>query len=125
MGSDVWLTWQYTAKFVAELLVKHNLTPDRVWFHNNFSNKPCPRTMMTAGLVEDFLELVYCEYEVAKYYSDYEITFESHNQDIMDNTGRIVEAPDLTTNVSYTVTVTKDGVSESVTLNTLVIGKYN
>ena len=125
MGSDVWLTWQYTAKFVAQLLVKHNLTPDRVWFHNNFSNKPCPRTMMTAGLVEDFLELVYCEYEVAKNYADYEIKFESHNTDIMDNTGRIVEAPEYTTNVSYTVTVTKDGQSESVTLNTLVIGKYN
>ena len=125
MGSDVWLTWQYTAKFVAQLLVKHNLTPDRVWFHNNFSNKPCPRTMMTAGLVEDFLELVYTEYEVAKNYADYEIKFESHNTDIMDNTGRIVEAPEYTTNVSYTVTVTKDGQSESVTLNTLVIGKYN
>ena len=61
----------------------------------------------------------------SKNYADYEIKFESHNTDIMDNTGRIVEAPEYTTNVSYTVTVTKDGQSESVTLNTLVIGKYN
>ncbi len=125
MSSDVWLTWQITAKFCAELLVKYGLAADRVWFHNNFTNKKCPNTMITADLVDEFLELVYAEYEIAKNYSDYEIKFESHNQDIMDNEGRIIAAPDYTTNVSYTITITKDGQSESITLNTLVIGKYN
>ena len=88
-------------------------------------NKPCPRTMMTAGLVETFLDLVYLEYYVAKDYSDYQITFTSHNPDILDNTGRIVSRPAFTTNVSYTITVSKDGVSQSVTLNALVLGLYN
>lgn len=125
LGSDVYLTWQMTAKFVAELLVKYNMTPDRVWFHNNFSNKPCPRTMMTADLIDEFLEMVYMEYEICKNYSDYTITFTSSNPDIIDNTGRVVNAPNYTTNVTYTVTVEKDGVSESITLNALVIGKYN
>ena len=43
-GSDVYLTWQYSAKFIAQLLIKHNMTPERVLFHNNFSaiaNPPC------------------------------------------------------------------------------------
>ena len=124
-GSDVWLTWQYSAKFIAQLLIKHNITPERVVFHNNFTNKPCPRTMMTADLVEEFLDLVYLEYYVAKNYSDYTITFESHNPDILDNTGRIVKRPEFTTNVSYTVTVSKGNESQSVTLNALVLGLYN
>ena len=125
MGSDVYLTWQYTAKFVADILVRNNLAADRVWFHNNFSNKKCPNTMITAGLVDTFLKLVYAEYEVAKNYSDYTITFTSNNPEIVDNTGRVVKAPDYTTNVSYTITVTKGGESQSVTLNSLIIGKYN
>lgn len=125
LGSDVYLTWQMSAKFIAQLLIKNNLTPDRVWFHNNFSNKHCPNTMMTADLVDVFLEMVYIEYDVAKNYADYEITFVSDNPEIMDNTGRIVNKPDYTTNVSYTITITKDGVSESIKLNTLVVGLYN
>lgn len=125
MGSDVYLTWQYTAKFVADILVRNNIGADRVFFHNNFSNKKCPNTMITAGLVDTFLKLVYAEYEVAKNYSDYTITFTSNNPEIIDNTGRVVKVPDYTTNVSYTITVTKGGESQSVTLNSLVIGKYN
>ena len=125
MGSDVYLTWQYTAKFVADILVRHNLGADRVFFHNNFSNKKCPNTMITAGLVDTFLKLVYAEYEVAKNYSDYTITFTSNNPQIIDNTGRVVKVPDYTTNVSYTITVTKGSETQSVTLNSLVIGKYN
>ena len=124
-GSDVYLTWQITAKYCAQLLIKHNMTPERVLFHNNFSNKHCPNTMMTAGLVETFLDLVYAEYYVAKNFADYEIKFESHNPDILNNEGRIVGRPKYTTNVSYTITVSKDGKSQSVKLNALVPGTYN
>ena len=101
------------------------MTPERVLFHNNFSNKPCPRTMMTANLFEHFIDLVYIEYYVAKNYADYEIKFESHNPDILDNTGRIISRPKFTTNVSYTITFSKDGNSQSVKLNALVLGTYN
>ncbi|MDD4212933.1 MAG: Ig-like domain-containing protein [Bacilli bacterium] len=125
MGSDAYLTWQTTAKFVAGLLVEHNLTPDRVWFHNNFSNKPCPRSMITSGHVDEFLEMVYMEYEVLKNYSDYTVTFTSSHPEILDNSGRIVSAPNYTTNVTYTITVKKGETQESITLNTLVVGKYN
>ena len=121
-GSDVYYTWQYTAKFVAELLIKHNLLPDRISFHNNFSNKTCPNTMITNNLVDMFLRMAYTEYEIAKNYSDYQITFESNNPEIIDNEGRIVNAPEFSTNVSYKITITKDGVSESVTLQSVVPG---
>lgn len=122
-GSDIWLTWQYLAKLISSLLIKYNLTPDRVAFHNNFSAKPCPNTMMSANLVEQFLKMVYVEYEVAKNFADYQVTFTSNNPDIIDNTGRIVNRPKYTTNVSYTVTVTKGADSESMTLHALVIGE--
>ena len=122
-GSDLWLTWQYLAKLVSQLLIKYDLTPERVAFHNNFANKPCPKTMMGAKLVDQFLKMVYVEYEVAKNYSDYTITFTSNNPEIIDNTGRIVNRPKYTTNVSYTVTVTKGSESASMTLHSLVIGE--
>ncbi len=123
VGSDLWLTWQYLAKLVTSLLIKYNLTPERVAFHNNFANKPCPKTMMGANLVEQFLKMVYVEYEVAKNFADYKVTFTSNNPDIIDNTGRIVNRPKYTTNVSYTVTVTKGSESASMTLHSLVIGE--
>ena len=123
VGSDLWLTWQYLSKLVSKLLIKYDLTPERVAFHNNFANKPCPKTMMGANLVNQFLKMVYVEYAVAKEYSDYKITFTSNNPEIIDNTGRVVNWPTYTTNVSYTITVTKGSESASMTLHSLVIGK--
>lgn len=123
-GSDVWKTWNYTAKLAAQLLIKHNLNSDRLVFHNNFTNKTCPNTMITNNLIDSFIKLVDVEYAVAKEYSDYEITFTSHNPEIMDNTGRIINAPDYTTNITYTITIAKDGVTEEVTLNALVPGRF-
>ena len=123
--SDVYLTWQITAKLVAHLLVKHDLLPDRMTYHNNFSGKTCPNTMMTAGLTGVFRELVFAEYEVAKNYSDYTIEFISGNQEILDNTGRVVKAPEYSTNVPYQVKVTKGDQVETITLNVYVPGQYN
>ena len=121
-GSDVYLTWQHLAKLVASLLVKHNLLPDRVAFHNNFSNKTCPNTMITNGLVDMFLRMVDAEYYVAKNFAEYQIEFISNNPDIIDNTGRIINAPETTQMVSYTIRVTKDGNTEEVTLNSVIPG---
>ncbi len=123
-NSDVWLTWQYSAKFIAQLLVKYNLHSDRLVFHNNFTNKTCPNTIISNDLVDEFLELVDAEYKIAKEFSDYTITFTSHNPEIMDNTGRIIKTPDYTTNVLYTISLEKDGVVEEVTLNVLVPGRF-
>ena len=71
------------------------------------------------------MKLVEAEYYILKNFGDYEITFESHNPDILDNNGRIISRPVKSTTVSYTVTVTKGGVSQSITLHSVVSGIYN
>ncbi len=122
-GSDVYLTWQYTAKFVAGLLVSNNLGPDRVMFHNNFANKTCPNTMINSNKVETFLDMCYVEYMVRKYYSDYDITFTSLNQTYLDNNGRVKLNPDVMTSVGYTITITKGNTTEEITLYSSVSAK--
>lgn len=124
-GSDVYLTWQKTAKFVAGLLVEYNLTPDRVLFHNNFSNKTCPNTMISAGLTDEFLDMVYVEWMVQKYYSDYEITFTSSNLTYLNNQGRVVTNPAKATSIAYTISITKDANTESITLYSIISEKNN
>ena len=122
-GSDVYLTWQITAKFIAQLLITNNLTPERVLFHNNFANKTCPNTMINSDNVEMFLDMVYIEYYVAKNYSDYTITFTSNNPDVIDSEGRVVgSGPTKDTNVSYTITVSDGTKSKSATLYSVVQG---
>lgn len=122
-GSDVFWTWQKTAKLIAGLLTTHNLTPERVVYHNNFSGKLCPQTMMTAGLVGEFEAMVEAEYNIYKKYSDYTVIFESHNPEIINNSGQVINPPLVTTNVSYTITVKKGSFSQSITLNALVPGQ--
>lgn len=122
-GSDVWLTWQMTAKLAASLAIKHDLGMDRVVTHNHFDGKPCPRTMMTAGLYAEFMHMVEVEYTVQKNYADYTIQFVSHNPNLLDNTGRVIGVPQFDTTVSYTITVTSpENVSKSITLNTVIPG---
>ncbi|MFA6842797.1 MAG: Ig-like domain-containing protein [Bacilli bacterium] len=123
-GSDVYLTWQYLAKLVAKLEIENDLSSQRVCFHNTLSGKCCPNTMIHEGMLEYFESMIDIEWEIAKNYSDYTITFASSNTAVLDNSGRVVgDGPELTTSVPYTVTVTKDGVSESMTLNTVIIGQ--
>ncbi len=88
--TDIWVTWHRTAKLVAELLLKHDLSFDRVTFHNHFANKPCPRTAMESDNWDNWLKLIEFEYHVLKYYADYTIEFESLTPDILDNHGRVI-----------------------------------
>ncbi len=122
-GSDIYLTWQMTAKFVAQKLIELNLTPDRVLLHNNFSNKSCPNTMMMCNKVEMFLDMVYTEYDVLKDYSDFNIAFETVNNGIIDSQGRVVHKPATDTLVKYVVHISNGVVSEDVTLYSIVKAK--
>jgi uncharacterized protein YjdB/N-acetylmuramoyl-L-alanine amidase CwlA len=122
-GSDVWLTWQKTAKLVASLLITYDLSLDRVVTHNHFSGKTCPRTMMTSNHLDDFYEMVEAEYMVMKNYSDYTIEFESLNTDIMDHSGRVINVPQVDTVVEYKLTITTpSNETYVVTLSTIVEG---
>lgn len=104
-GSDLYLTWQYTAKKVAELLLMFDLNLDRVKFHHFFSGKDCPQTMRTNGMVDQFLKMVEAEYLIQKFFGDYQITMISSHPDIVDNSGKVVKLPTEATDVTLLVSV--------------------
>jgi N-acetylmuramoyl-L-alanine amidase CwlA/uncharacterized protein YjdB len=104
-GSDLYLTWQHTAKLTADLMFRHHLDINRVRQHNFFSGKDCPRTMRKAFLWEEFLSLVEGEYLAVTNLKGYTISFISHNPDLVNNIGRIIQLPLVDTKVSYTVQI--------------------
>jgi len=106
-GSDLYATWQNLAKLVAHLLIKHHLGLNRVMQHNNFSGKNCPQTLRTANLWDYFLKLVKAEYLLQKEYSEYQFTLQS-NCDLIDQSGKIVKAPENDTNIFYKVIITNN-----------------
>lgn len=121
-GSDVWLTWQKSAKLISSLLLTHDLSIDRAVTHNHFSGKPCPRTMMTSGHLEDFYEMIAAEYDIMSNYSDYQISFTSHS-DLLDDHGRVVEIPLVDTVVTYDLTITTPSQeTQTITLSAIVQG---
>jgi len=107
-GSDLFLTWHYTAKLVAQLMLRHDLDISRVRQHNFFSGKDCPRTMRKAGMWPDFLKLVEAEYLAITNLKGYTITFISHDLEFVNNVGRIIKLPQAETTVSYTVQIHKN-----------------
>ena len=111
--ADVYRTWQRTAKFGTDLLIQYNLPLTNMRYHVDFSGKNCPQTMRTAGLVPLFEEMKAIEYHVNKDFSDAVITFESHDLEYVDNTGRVIKMPDRAMTVSYTVTIDYQGQSYS------------
>ena len=53
-----------------------------------------------------------------------EVSITSNNTDIVNKYGRVVKQPTETTCVTYTITFTKDGQSQSMTLSSMVKGRY-
>lgn len=121
-GSDIYKTWQKTAKLVAHLLVDNNLSIDDVKPHHFFSGKNCPQTMRDNHLWENFIKLVECEYEYLTKYSDCTITFKSLDKTYLSDSGRVLKQDRTDRYVSYEVTVTKEGVSKTITLTSLIPG---
>ncbi|MFA6627638.1 MAG: N-acetylmuramoyl-L-alanine amidase, partial [Bacilli bacterium] len=122
-GSDLYATWQNFAKLVAQLLDENDLGLDRVLQHNNMSGKNCPQTLRMADLYSYFMEMIAYEYELRTTFKDYTFTFVSNNPSIVNNTGKIINKPKATTEVSYTVTVTgPSSYNQSVTLYATIPG---
>ncbi|CDR31266.1 N-acetylmuramoyl-L-alanine amidase CwlH precursor [Acholeplasma oculi] len=122
MGDDLYRIWQRTAKFSAQALVRYNLPREHIKFHQHFSGKHCPNTMLTAGLDPKFQKMADVEYKVASEFSDAEISFVSSNPEIIDHAGRVIQMPDHATNVSYTITVLVNGIESSRTFNVYIPG---
>jgi len=119
---DMYRTWQRTAKFAAELLVRYNLPKENQRYHYDFSGKDCPNSLRNAGLIPLFEEFVDIEYRIANDFSDAEILFETDNPEYIDETGRVIKMPDRPMTVSYTITVTENGIERSRTFFTYLPG---
>lgn len=121
-NDDLYRVWQRSAKFAAEALVRWNLPRTHLKYHRDFSGKICPNVLITSGLIEHFELFTDVEYKVALDHANAAISFESHNTELLDNTGRIVKMPTHATNVSYTITVTENGNTVSRTFSVLLPG---
>ena len=126
LGSDLWYTWQLTAKLVAKLCYDNGLGFERIRPHHAYTAKDCPQPLLENNLEiwDMFIELVKYEYELLTKFSNYTITFVSNNPDYISNTGRIIKYPVKDTTVSYTLTLTDKttGSSNSVTYFSTIPG---
>lgn len=108
-GDDIFRIWHRTAKLTAELSKEYNLPHGHVKFHQDFSSKWCPQSMLRAELTWVFYEMVDFEYRLENEFGSPEIEFISHNPEYVDNAGRVIKMPDVAQNVSFTVKVTYNG----------------
>ena len=122
-GSDLWLTWQYTAQLCAKLLLKYQLPLNRLVGHHFFSGKWCPQPMLENDLEiwHEFVELTRQEMELYDNYSNYSLSFESSSSYLKDN-GRVSELPDYPECVTYTIEYTDGTTTKTVTLSTILPG---
>ena len=122
-GSDLWLTWQYTAQLCASLLLKYELPLTRLVGHHFFSGKWCPQPMVEYDMEIwwEFVELVRQEMELFSKYNDSKLTFNSESKYLDDN-GRIISQPAFSQCVTYTVDYTVNGETKSITLSSIVPG---
>ena len=125
-GSDLWYTWQLTAQLVAHLMQENNLDINRVVGHHFHSAKNCPQPMLENDMEiwNEFFQLVEAEYELLTKYSDYTISFEVlSGEDVLADNGRVAFGKEASI-VTYKVTVTKGGNSESIILASAVPGSF-
>lgn len=119
---DNYRVWQRTAKLSAQLMKQYNLPLTQLAYHQDFSGKICPQSMIRGGLVPLFEELAEYEYKVEHLRGNANIEFVSDFPEYVDHTGRVIQMPDRAMTVSYTVTITVDNVSTSRTFYTYLPG---
>lgn len=119
---DNYRVWQRTAKLSAQLMKQYNLPFSQLAYHQDFSGKICPQSMIRGGLVPLFEELADFEYKVEHLKGDATIEFVSDFPEYVDHSGRVIKMPDRAMTVSYTVTITQNNVTTSRTFYTYLPG---
>ncbi len=104
-GSDYNLTVRIMAKLVAEILIRNNLTINRVVQHNTMAGKNCPQAIRQANFWYTFKDLVSMEKFAKENLNEYNFTWKSNSSN-MDNTGMIDLNPEKDSKVNYSVEVT-------------------
>ena len=120
--SDMYDTYQRTAQLVADICIRNNLDLTRVKQHNTWTGKNCPQVILAGNYWDSFMKMVEAEYRLQKDYKGITITMKSNNPDIVDNTGRVIVPPLVTTTVSYEVTISDGTNSKTITLASVIPG---
>ncbi len=119
-GTNIYYTYQKTAKLVAKLLKENNLTMKDIRQHHYFSGKNCPQTMRNNNLWNHFLHLVEVESKVLEFIDEgYTIKFIC-NEDFVDEKGLIKTLDNKITEIKYQIEVTKDSYKKRIELIKLV-----
>ena len=98
----------------------------RVRGHHFFSAKDCPQPMLENDMEIwwEFIDMVKAEYAKIQLGEGYTFAFEC-DSDLVNDKGRVT-GQDLTSQVvTYKVTVTKDGKTQTVELASIISGSYN
>lgn len=103
-GSDYNTTVRILAKYVADILIRNDLTVNRVVQHNTMSGKNCPQAIREAKFWYSFKDLVSLEKFAQENFPNYSFVWTS-NSSIMDNTGKINLNTENQSKVSYSVKV--------------------
>lgn len=117
VGSDIYLTWQRTAKLVAKLLDENNLCFDDVKQHHYYSGKNCPQSMRMNGMWNHFMDLVKFEYAMLKFKQEgYKINLIVNDCDVKEN-GRIIKRDfNSKKEVNFVIETEYNGVKEKLEL---------
>lgn len=125
-GSDLWYTWQITARLVADIMLRYDLDITRVKGHHFFAAKDCPQPLLENDMEIwwKFIEMVEAEYEKLSKLSKYEFEFTS-NSELVNDKGRVVEQALQSEVVTYTVTIKNGDNVQTIELASIIEGLYN
>ena len=122
-GSDLWTTWHLTARLVARLMARYDLSIDRVVGHHFYTAKDCPQPFLAddLDLWWDFIDCVRAEYDLLTLGEGYTVSMTVLDGDNVTDTGRVTSLPTEGAHlIRYQVTVTSpNGTQKVVTLASL------
>ena len=123
-GSDLWLTWQYSAQLCASLLLEFNLPIQRLVGHHFFSGKDCPQPMLENEIEIwwEFLDMAEKEMELFKNYKDAKLSLTTDSSYLQAN-GRVKNLPNYPECVTYTITYTTGSTTKTITLSSILSGR--
>ena len=113
--SDIYYTWQKTAKLVAKLLIENNLEIKDVRQHHYFSGKNCPQTMRMNNKWQHLLELIEFEKQIILFKREGYIIELISNDECLNNQGR-VNIGKYSGTIKYKIRTTKDDKVEELEL---------
>lgn len=136
-GTDFYLNMQRTAKLVAMLMDKYNLSTNDVKMHNYFSGKNCAQLLknnlkfeldyqidkhnIEDVLWDEFLDLCNVELKMLQYNKDYKFEFISSDLSKIKNNGRIINHNVESECVSYIIRITNLKTQEVTEINSSII----